>query len=50
METQVQKAGMGWGKKKEEEVNGKELEEMNGDGAGESGREMELPKKGEGET
>ena len=30
METQVQNAGMGWGKKKEEEVNGTGLGEMNG--------------------
>lgn len=47
MKTRVQKAGMGWGKKKEEEVNGTELGEMNGGGAGESGREMELLKKRE---
>lgn len=47
MKTQVQRAGMGWGKKKEEEVNGTELGEMNGGGAGESGREMELLKKWE---
>lgn len=30
MKTQVQNAGMGWGKKKEEEVNGTGLGEMNG--------------------
>ena len=46
METQVQNAGMGWGEKKEEEVNGTGLGEMNGgQGAGQSGGEMELPKK-----
>lgn len=41
---------MGWGKKREEEVNGTELGEMNGGGVGEGGRETELPKKWEGET
>lgn len=46
METQVQNAGVGWGKKKEEEVNGTGLGEMNGGvGGGEAGREMALPKK-----
>lgn len=39
METQVQNAGVGWGKKKEEEVNGTGLGEMNG-GWGE-GRQAE---------
>lgn len=48
METQVQNAGMGWGEKKEEEVNGTGLGEMNGgQGAGQSGGEMELLKKWE---
>lgn len=38
METQRQNAGMGWGKKKEEEVNGTGLGEMNG---GRGGRQRD---------
>lgn len=51
METQVQNAGMGWGKKKEEEVNGTGLGEMNGgEGWGSQAERWSYQRDGRGET